>query len=142
MAELSVHINKIIHAPIEKVFDAWLNPSMLSKFMKGMPDKTDTDVKIDAREGGHFTFVMHFGNDKIAHTGTYVKIDRPHKLVFTWASPHSVADNSTVSVTFTTMDDHRTNVSLTHVKFIDEESRSGHEEGWRNILENLNDMLS
>jgi uncharacterized protein YndB with AHSA1/START domain len=31
MAELSVDINKIIHAPIEKVFDAWLNPEMNSR---------------------------------------------------------------------------------------------------------------
>ena len=32
MAELSVNITKKIHAPIEKEFDAWLNPKMVSKF--------------------------------------------------------------------------------------------------------------
>jgi uncharacterized protein YndB with AHSA1/START domain len=142
MTDLTVNIEKIIHAPIEKVFDAWLNPKMLSKFMKGMPDKTDTDAEIDAREGGHFTFVMHVGDDKIAHTGKYVEISRPHKLVFTWASRYSIVDNSTVTLNFTKIEDNKTNISLIHVKFIDEESRSGHEEGWSNILDNLYEIMS
>ena len=142
MAELSVNMNKTIHAPIEKVFDAWLDPKMLSKFMKGMPDKTDTDVEIDAREGGRFTFIMHLGDVKIPHKGTYLEISRPGKLVFTWESQYSVVDNSTVTLTFTKLDDNRTNISLSHVKFIDEEARSGHEEGWGNILNKLNEVMS
>ena len=142
MAELSVNINKTIHAPIEKVFDAWLNPEMLSKFMKGIPDKTDTDVEIDAREGGRFTFIMHVGDAKIPHTGTYLEISRPDKLVFTWKSQYSVVDNSTVTLNFTKIDAHKTNVALTHVKFIDEESRAGHEEGWGNILDKLFEIMS
>ena len=142
MAELSVNINKIIHAPIEKVFDAWLNPKMLSKFMKGIPDKTDTDVEIDAREGGHFTFVMHVGDDKISHTGKYLEISPPDKLVFTWASRYSVVDNSTVTLHFTRIEANKTNISLTHVKFIDEESRSGHEDGWKNILNNIYEIMN
>ena len=141
MAELSVNINKTIHAPIEKVFDAWLNPEMLSKFMKGIPDKTDTDVEIDAREGGRFTFIMHVGDVKIPHTGTYLEISRPDKLVFTWASKYSVVDNSTVTLNFTKVNDNKTNISLSHVRFIDEEARAGHEGGWRDILDKLNEIM-
>jgi uncharacterized protein YndB with AHSA1/START domain len=142
MAELSVSLNKIIHARIEKVFDAWLNPKMLSKFMRGMPDMADTDVEIDAREGGRFTFTMHYRGEKIPHTGKYLEISRPDKLVFTWESQYSVVDNSTVTLKFTKIDDNKTNVSLSHVKFIDEEARSGHEEGWGNVLDKLNEVMS
>jgi uncharacterized protein YndB with AHSA1/START domain len=142
MDELSVNINKIIHAPIEKVFDAWLNPEKLSKFMKGMPDKTDTDVEIDAREGGRFTFIMHFGGEELPHTGQYLEIRRPDRLVFTWESRYSVVENSTVTLNFTRIDEKTTNISLSHVKFIDEEARSGHEEGWGNILDNLSEVIS
>lgn len=142
MAELSVNINKIIRAPIEKVFDAWLNPKMLSKFMRGMPDMSETDVEIDAREGGHFTFIMHLGDEKIPHTGKYLEISRPDKLVFTWESQYSVVANSTVTLIFTKIDDNKTNISLSHVKFIDEEARSGHEEGWGNVLDKLNEVMS
>ncbi|MEJ2658542.1 MAG: SRPBCC domain-containing protein [Desulfobacterales bacterium] len=142
MTDLTVNINKIIHAPIEKVFDAWLNPKMLSKFMKGLPDMADADVEIDAREGGHFTFIMNLGDEKIPHTGKYLEISRPDKLVFTWASRYSVVDNSTVTLIFTRIDGNKTKVSLSHVKFIDEESRSGHEEGWSNVLDKLNEVMS
>jgi uncharacterized protein YndB with AHSA1/START domain len=141
MTDLTVNIEKIIHAPIEKVFDAWLNPKMLSKFMKGLPDMADADVETDAREGGHFTIIMHLGDEKIQHTGTYVEISRPDKLVFTWVSRYSVVDNSTVTLNFTKIDDNKTNISLTHVKFIDEEARSGHEEGWSNVLDKLNEVM-
>jgi uncharacterized protein YndB with AHSA1/START domain len=142
MTDLTVNIDKIIHAPIEKVFDAWLNPKMLSKFMRGLPDMADTDVEIDASEGGHFTFIMHLGDEKIPHTGEYLEISRPDKLVFTWKSQYSVVDNSTVTLNFTNIDDNKTKISLTHVKFIDEEARSGHEEGWSNVLDKLNEVMS
>jgi uncharacterized protein YndB with AHSA1/START domain len=52
MTDLIVSISKTIQAPIEKVFDAWLNPETLSQFilpMKGMPyPQTDNDP----HEGG------------------------------------------------------------------------------------------
>ena len=141
MTDLTVNIDKVINAPIEKVFDAWLNPKMLSKFMRGMPDMAETDVEIDAREGGHFKFIMHLGDEKIPHTGQYVEISRPDRLVFTWESQYSVVDNSTVTLNFTKVDDNKTNISLSHVKFIDEEARSGHEEGWSNVLDKLNEVM-
>jgi len=142
MPDLTVNIDKIINAPIEKVFDAWLNPKMLSKFMRGMPDMPETDVEIDARKGGHFRFIMHAGDKKIPHTGKYLEISRPDKLVFTWASEYSVVDNSTVTLNFTKIDDNKTNISLSHVKFIDEESRSGHAGGWGCVLDKLNEVMS
>jgi uncharacterized protein YndB with AHSA1/START domain len=115
---------------------------MLSKFMRGMPDMPESDVETDAREGGNFTIIMHYRGEKIPHTGKYLEISRPDKLVFTWASQYSVVDNSTVTLKFTKVDDNRTNISLSHVKFIDEEMRSAHEEGWGNILDKLSEVIN
>jgi len=141
MTELTVNVSKIIHAPIEKVFDAWLNPKMLSKFMTPMPGMPASDVENDGREGGSFTIIMHAGDDKLPHTGKYLEINRPDKLVFTWAS-HSSPDDSRVSLNFTKIDDHETKISLSQVKFIDEQARSDHEGGWSSILDKLNDVMS
>ena len=141
MTDLTVNVNKIIHAPIEKVFDAWLNPKMLSIFMMPMPGMPVSDVENDAREGGEFTITMHAGDDQLAHTGKYLEINRTDKLVFTWVS-HCSVDNSIVTLNFTKIDNNKTNVSLSHVKFIDEKTRSDHEGGWANILDKLNNVMS
>lgn len=141
MTDLKVNVNKTIHAPIEKVFDAWLSPETLSKFILPMPGMPQPDTETDAREGGSFTIIMHVGDDKIPHTGKYLEINRPEKLVFTWESPFST-DNSTVTLNFSSIDENKTKVELTHVKFINEEARSDHEGGWGNILDALNEVLS
>ncbi len=141
MTDLKVNIEKIIHAPIEKVFDAWLDPKLMSKFMMGMPDMPESDVENDPREGGSFTITMHYRGEKLPHTGRYLEISRPDRLVFTWVSHHSVVDNSTVTLNFTKVDENKTNVALSHVKFIDEESRAAHEGGWGCILDKLDEVI-
>jgi len=142
MNELTVNIDKIINASIEKVFDAWFNPKLLSQFMRGMPEMPESEVEIDPREGGHFTFTMLLGEKKIPHTGTYLQISRPDKLVFTWVSEYSVVDNSTVTLNFTKIAENKTNLRLSHVRFIDEETRAAHEGGWKCVLANLHEVLN
>ena len=141
MTDLTVNVMKTIHAPIEKVFDAWLNPKMLSQFILPMPGMPQPETETDAREGGSFTIIMHVGDDKIPHTGKYLEITRPTKLVFTWESPFSI-DGSIVTLLFSEVSENKTSVDLTHIKFNDEESRADHEGGWGNILESLNELLN
>lgn len=141
MTDLTVNISKTIAAPITKVFDAWLDPITLAKFMLPMPGMERSQVENEAREGGSFTIVMQVGDNKIPHTGKYLEIDRPKKLAFTWESPES-ADDSVVTLNLTELSDGKTNIELTHVKFIDEKRRSNHEGGWGNILSALNEVVN
>ena len=141
MNDLTLTVSKTIHAPIENVFDAWLDPEMLKQFILPMPGMPQPEVDNDPQQGGSFTIIMHVGEDKIPHSGQYLEVSRPNRLVFSWLSPFSI-DGSTVTIDFSEIDDGTTNVQLTHVKFIDEEARSDHEGGWTNILETLNDILS
>lgn len=140
MTDLSVNINKRIHAPIERVFDAWLDPEMLTQFILPAPGMPQPEVENDPREGGRFTIIMHVGDDKIPHTGSYLSVDRPNRLVFSWESPYST-DDSTVTLDFSAIDENTTNVELTHVKFLNEEARSNHEGGWGNILDKLDAVI-
>ena len=140
MNDLTVNLNKIVNAPIEKVFDAWLDPGMLTRFILPAPDMPQPDVENDPREGGRFTIVMHVGDDKIPHTGSYLTVDRPNRLVFSWESPYST-DDSTVTLDFKAVDASTTQVELTHVKFLHEEARSDHEGGWGNILDKLDEVI-
>lgn len=141
MTDLTVNVSKVIHAPIEDVFDAWLSPETLSKFILPMPGMPEPQTKNEAYEGGNFEIIMQVGDDKIPHTGKYLEIRRPNKLVFTWESPFST-DNSTVTLKFSALGEDKTNIELTHIRFVDEEARSNHEGGWSNILDKLNEILS
>lgn len=141
MTDLVVKINKVIKAPIGKVFDAWLDPKTLSQFILPMPGMEEPKIENEAREGGSFTIIMKVGDDEIPHTGKYLVVSRPRKLVFTWESPAST-DDSVVTLNFTEVSDNKTNIELTHTRFIDEERRSNHEGGWNNILNKLNDVVA
>lgn len=140
MTDLTVNIKKTINAPIEKVFDAWLDPAMLTRFILPMPGMPQPEVETDPREGGRFSIVMQVGDDKIPHTGSYLSLERPSRLVFSWESPYS-ADDSKVTLDFTEIDAATTSVELTHVKFLHEEARSDHEGGWGNILDQLDEVI-
>lgn len=140
MTDLTVNIEKIINAPIEKVFDAWLDPAMLTRFILPDPAMPQPEVENEPREGGRFTIVMHVGDDKLPHTGSYLKVERPNRLKFSWESAYST-DDSTVTLDFTAIDAGTTKVELTHVKFLHEEARSNHEGGWGNILDKLDEII-
>jgi uncharacterized protein YndB with AHSA1/START domain len=140
MTDLTVNVTKTIHTPIERVFDAWLDPTMLTRFILPAPSMPQPQVENDAREGGRFEIIMQVDEDKLPHTGTYLAIERPHRLQFSWESAYST-DDSIVTLEFTAIDDDKTQVELTHVKFLHEEARSDHEGGWGNILDKLAEVV-
>jgi uncharacterized protein YndB with AHSA1/START domain len=140
MNDLTLSVKKTINASTEDVFDAWLDPGLLAQFILPMPGMPQPQVENDPVQGGNFTIIMQVGDNKIPHTGQYLEIDRPHKLVFSWESPFSL-EASTVTINFSATDNGATVVELIHVRFIDEEARSNHEGGWVNILEMLDEAL-
>lgn len=140
MTDLSVNISKIINAPIEKVFDAWLDPLMLTQFILPAPGMAQPQVENDAREGGRFSIIMQVGDDRIPHTGTYLTLERPHRLAFSWESSFST-DDSIVTLVFDAIDSNTTRLDLSHIRFINEEARSNHEGGWNNILDQLDQLI-
>ena len=140
MSDLSLEVTRHVpHAPA-RVFDAWLDPAMLKRFIQPGEGVTVPEAETDPREGGDFRIVMRTpdGND-LLHRGTYQKIDRPNQLVFTWVSNYTQED-STVTIDFAAKDD-GTDVTLRHVRFPSEESRDNHEGGWTRILETMDGAL-
>ena len=134
--ELALELTRTIDAPKERVFDAWLDPAMLATFMTPMPGVTVPEAQTDPREGGRFLVVMRSGDQDMPHSGTYVTIDRPNRLAFTWESPFSEIEGSTVTLDFADAGT-GTKITLRHVRFETEESRNNHEGGWSAILDTL-----
>ena len=141
MTDLVVKLTKTINAPIEKVFNAWLDADTLSQFMMPIAGMPQPRVEADGREGGSFAIYMMVGDNEIPHRGQYLKVEKPNKLVFTWESPFST-DDSTVTILFNSIDETTTEINFTHLKFKDEQARSNHEGGWGTILEYLSNTTN
>ncbi|MEM7300358.1 MAG: SRPBCC domain-containing protein [Pseudomonadota bacterium] len=141
MTDLTLKTTRHIQASPETVFDAWLDPAILAKFMMPGEGMTVPKAESDAREGGRFAIVMAAGDQEIPHGGEYKEISRPNRLVFTWESPFSV-DGSTVTLSLKSSDAGGTDLELVHVKFTDEETRDNHLGGWNGILAKLDEVLS
>jgi uncharacterized protein YndB with AHSA1/START domain/predicted transcriptional regulator len=141
MNELELTVTRTIPASREKVFNAWLSPALLAKFMRPGADITqDARVKTDPVKGGRFSIVMKAADREIPHAGTYLEIDPFSRLAFTWESPHSL-DDSVVTLDFAEVERDKTEVTLKQVKFKSEQTRQGHIGGWTTILNCLEDIL-
>jgi len=135
MNELSLNVSRTINAPAEALFNAWLDPEMLARFMIPGEGMSVSKATANPAEGGRFDIIMVAGDQEIPHHGIYKIITRHSQLVFTWQSQYSV-DDSTVTLDFRAVDG-GTEVNLNHVKFHNEEARDNHQNGWASILEKL-----
>ena len=139
MTDLTLTTSRTIAAPQAAVFDAWLNPDMLRQFMRPGPGMTTPRATSDGKQGGRFDLIMKAGDDEMPHGGTYLEVTPHSRIVFTWESPFS-ADDSTVTLDFAPNGE-GTQITLTHVRFVSEESRDNHLGGWTAILEALDETL-
>jgi uncharacterized protein YndB with AHSA1/START domain len=142
MNDLELTISRKIAASREKVFNAWLSPEMLARFMRTPSGSTDVSkVKTDPVKGGRFSIVMVTAEREIPHAGTYLDIDPYSHLAFTWESPYSL-DDSVVTIDLAEVDPGTTEITLRQVKFKSEEARQGHTSGWSAILDSLEQTLA
>ncbi len=133
---VTVSVTREFAAAPERVFDAWLDPAMIGKFMFG-PQLRDEEVlhlQVDARMGGNFSFLVRRQGQEIDHVGQYRELDRPRRLVFTWGVSGSSADESVVSIEITATGT-GSQLTLTHEmdsKWAEYASRT--EAGWTKML--------
>lgn len=132
-------VEKLLPAPPARVYDAWLNPDLLARFMVPCAGGSVPEASVDARVGGSFRIVMNDGTRDIPHHGTYLELARPTRMVFTWQSPHSV-DGSLVTLTLMP-DRDGTRLTLRQDRFASEGARDGHVKGWTMILSMLEAAL-
>ena len=82
----------------ERVFDAWLDPAKTAKFLFATATGQMVRTEIDARVGGRFVFVDRRDGEDIEHVGEYLEIDRPRRLVFSFAVPKFSAEFTRVTI--------------------------------------------
>ena len=131
-----LRVERLLPAPIRAVFEAWTDPALMSQWLSPTGRAA---VEADVRVGGSFRVVMLGDGMQLEHTGDYLLIDPPRKLVFTWRSPYTGEGPSVVTVVLTPRGS-ETHLLLTHEK-LPEEATASHESGWGSILDHLGLLL-
>lgn len=145
--DVCVRIVRAITAPASRAFDAWLDPDKLARWMfgPGVRDERIVHLRLDAREGGAFSFRVERGGMRIEHAGVYRVIDRPRRLAFTWGAwaVGEAQDASSLVEIMIEPRDGGCELCLTHTmsaQWADYAART--EQGWRHMLETLDATLS
>ncbi|HEX6494848.1 MAG TPA: SRPBCC domain-containing protein [Acidobacteriaceae bacterium] len=139
MAGKTVKVTRTFAATPERVFDAWLNPEIARRFLFATPTGEMVRVDIDARVGGRFLIVRRTDGDDVEHVGEYLAIDRPRRLVFTFAVPKYSAVYTQVSIEIVSAGT-GSKVTLTHEGVLPEWADRT-QEGWEMILDSLHRKL-
>lgn len=136
--KVTLRVRRRFTASAERVFDAWLDPAKVCTWLFATKTGQIVRAEIDARVGGSFVIVRREGID-IEHVGTYLEIERPRRLVFTFAVPHFSKEITRVAVDITPVGT-GCELTLTHEGVLpDWASRT--ESGWKMILDGLDETL-
>jgi uncharacterized protein YndB with AHSA1/START domain len=135
-----VRVTHSFKLPEEKVFNAWLDPTLAGRWLFATDKGEMVRVEIDARVGGKFRFVDRRDGEDIEHVGEYLTIDRPHRLVFDFAVPKYSPDKTRVSIDIEAQGPGCV-LGLTHEGVPLEYVERTHA-GWAKILDGLNASLS
>lgn len=94
---------KVTHhfaAAPEAVFDALTEPASVrlwqAEWLARGPGGEMVTCEIDAREGGSFLYVDRRAEGEARARGTFLAVERPTKLSFTWIADESAAEETSV----------------------------------------------
>jgi uncharacterized protein YndB with AHSA1/START domain len=136
-----VQLRRRLSAGAEQIFDLWTKPDLMVRWLSPFPGAVDCKASCDLRPGGAFSLVMTSADSSREVSGTYVQIDRPRKLVFTWIGPLTNHVTTLVTVELIPIGD-QTEIVLTHERLPTPAMHEGHTKGWGHILDHLADAVS
>lgn len=141
--ETVLRLTRRFGAPPERVFDAWTDPRLLSRWWAAVAGWETAVAEVDLRPGGRYRLAMRDDTTGAVHTvsGEYVEVRRPERLAYTWTwegEPELMrgSEGTLVEVEFAA-DDDATEVVLTHSGFAGRRIRDLHAEGWNGCLAKL-----
>lgn len=135
-------LTRVIAADPETVFDAWTQPEHIKQWCA--PEGMDIPIsEVDLTVGGRFVLQMQNAEGgKHTARGIYREIDRPNRLVYSWAwDEHLEHGESLITVDFADVDG-GTEVTMVHSGLPDAKSVTEHEDGWTSCLNRLEELYS
>jgi uncharacterized protein YndB with AHSA1/START domain len=126
----AVEVEVRIAASPETVFDFFTDPDLMVQWM-------GRTAQLDPRPGGSFRADI---NDEAIASGSYVAVEPPQRVVFTWGweGEASVTPSGTSTVEVLLVPDgDGTHLRLIHRDLPNAESAAKHGHGWRHYLDRL-----
>ena len=141
MAMETVVVTQKFASDEESIYEALLDPEKASKFLFATPTGRMVRAEIDARVGGTYTFVERREvGAEVLHTGEYLELVRPLKMVFTFLVPAYSSEESTVEIVLSHLGE---GCELKLINSgVPREFAEQTREGWAGILLKARDVLA
>lgn len=139
---ITVRVSHRFSQPAENVFDAWLDVKKASQFMFTTETGDLARCEIDPCVGGEFVMTDRRPGGDVEHRGQYLKIERPHRLVFTFGIPSESPDYDIVTIEIKPVEGGCELTLSTEMKpeWVDYVDRS--RDAWAKILNSLDGALN
>jgi uncharacterized protein YndB with AHSA1/START domain len=139
-AEDVLVVRRLLPAPREDVFAAWLDPVSLAQWM--CPgDVERATAEVDPKVGGKFRIVMWRARSEGAeHWGEYLAIQPPSLLSFTWLSAYTDLTPTVVTIELLERGA-STELILTHRR-LPAPRVDAHRQGWTDIVRKLEAVVA
>jgi len=98
MSVPDVIVMHMFAVPAERVYDAFLDAATAAQFLYRTPNGEMVRKDVDARVGGTYAFTERRGGEDVLHTGEYLELERPRRIVFTFSVPKYSSTVSTVAI--------------------------------------------
>lgn len=138
-------VRRRLSAPPDKVFAAFSDPALVTRWLSPSPDVRLTVLRFEFRVGGAYRYAYEVpGVGTMRVNGIYRVIDPPLKIVFTWnIEPPDVHAGTASEVTVSlTPDGAGTVLLIQHVRLTMPGAADRHADGWRGALDHLAALLA
>jgi uncharacterized protein YndB with AHSA1/START domain len=134
-SRITREVTRRFDAAAERVYDAFLDPAWAGRFLFATPTGQVVRCEIEPRVGGRFVIVDRRGGEDVEHTGTYLELERPRRIVFTFSVAKYAVDADRVTIDITALD-HGCELRLRHdTRAADAAATRRTEAGWAAILD-------
>jgi len=137
----TVVIDIVFHSPVEMVWRAWTEPSLVLKWFGSNPNGKGLRAKMDIRTGGYFE-ISFWDSDFTEHTcsGIYSIVEKNRRLAFSWSWKSEPGVESLVEVVLSGHDQ-STNMHFSHAN-VGHASIHNYFKGWQDTFRKLEYVLS
>jgi uncharacterized protein YndB with AHSA1/START domain len=135
LTDLVARASISVHAPIQKVWDALIDPEAIEQYMFG------ASVASDWKPGSPITWKGEWQGRRYEDKGRVLALEPPHRMRYSHYSPLSGQPDRPESYHSVTIDltaeDGRTLVTLSQDGNADDEARDHAEQNWHRMLQGL-----